>query len=185
MAQSPDGMTNRQAELRELAEWAKDFGARLLARQMRGWRTALGDRLEGMLASRATAEAFIADADPRVRAGAFSLVCHHWKPDPLQEDVYWNAALHDIDPRVRNAAGACLVGLYEGTGNRKLSGIFARTIRDESISLGFRLDAYIGLASVQNIEIPHHLMLAMKKSKKSNGGFPSGLGWAMIDSFLD
>jgi hypothetical protein len=170
-----------QRRLNALSDQVNGMAARFRGRQREQWRGLVGDLLEEMLVSRAATEAFFADPDPNVRLGAMIIVALYWMPDPVKEDVYRHAALNDVDTRVRNAAWACLVHLYRGTADSKLSTELAGLVMDESNPVRFRTDSYVALAHVQGTKITDE---AMRSILRATEQLPPELDLDWVKRFL-
>lgn len=141
----------------------------------------LGDQLEGMLLSVNATIARFADSNPKIRQGAFSLIAHHWGPDPQSEELYKRVAVSDPNPNVRAAALSCLARLYRGSFDRNLSRQLIDIFKNPENSPSLRVTAYLELLTVQNIKPSNALNLALLRWKKDTSVVPAEIDWGLIE----
>jgi len=161
---------------RDIQESQQIYARHKLA-QKNHWERLVGPDVEDWLNNRATAEAILADPNPKRRLAALEILLHHWKPDPKLAAACEKMVFDDPDGQVRVVALFALGICYNGSLDFRIGKLLASIVNDAAQPENFRKAAYTGLFHVRGLPVQSWPDPTTFRPDRD-------VDWAFVQSFL-
>jgi hypothetical protein len=139
-----------------------------------------GGHLSDMLTGPKKAEAYLRDANPRLREAAIILMDNYYKQRGRLVAFYEECALVDPDLSVRMRALDQVIAHFDRTNDLRIGNYLATIVSDPSKEVALRRQAYEGLFALRGMPVE-----AMPTFRWGGPDFPfpESVDWSFVNSF--
>lgn len=160
-------------------EECADIAASIRRTQQESWTKLAGPELGKMMRSASETALYLTNPNPQLRETALYVLKDHWGLNMSLATTLKRMACEDDDEIVRSIALLYLGCLYKGSNDASIGRLLAACVKDKSLPLGMRTNAYQGLFFLRGLSSAH-----WPRSWSPKWRFPAEVDWAFVNSFI-